>query len=168
MSRRADAIRTEICHLIGMMLYNYLRTKKWSSALKTGIPTSKATSLQVDDEVLMYLGDWNTVRQKKKESSQKVTSGDTEYFTLMNADTVPKLPKLHSLVYFWRYSCYVLSKRGPHPKKPTTICLSGMVFPQRHDDDSWSQDTLGWQTGVDDSAGRNWMTTAALRAISSQ
>jgi hypothetical protein len=34
-------------------------------ALKTGIPTSKATSLQVDDEALMYLGDWNTVRQKK-------------------------------------------------------------------------------------------------------
>jgi hypothetical protein len=58
----------------------------------------KSHKLQVDDEALMYLGDWNTVRQKKK-SSQKVTSGDTEYFTLMNADTVPKL-KLHSLVYF--------------------------------------------------------------------
>jgi len=73
MSRRADAIRTEICHLIGMMLYNYLRTK-WSSALKTGIPTSKATSFQLDDEALMFFRGLEHGEPKKRVKTIKVTS----------------------------------------------------------------------------------------------
>jgi hypothetical protein len=41
-----------------MTLQNYLRIKKWSTALKVGVPTMKASSI--------FLGDWNTVRQTKK------------------------------------------------------------------------------------------------------
>lgn len=98
-----------------MTLQNYLRIKKWSTALKVGVPTMKASSI--------FLGDWNTVRQTKKKlvTTIKVTCGDTEYFTLMNANTVPKLP--NSCLFLTLQLLCSIKARAPSKNPPPFACL---------------------------------------------
>jgi len=81
------------------------------------VPTSKATSLQLDDEALMYFRGLEH-GEAKKVIKIKVTRGDTEHFTLMNADTVPKLPKLHSRLFLTLQLLCSIKARAPSKNSP--------------------------------------------------